>query len=77
MTRKTVTVFSATGVAGSACVKELLAHDLFNVRVLLREGNASEKSSSGIILFGEEKQKKWTDWQERGVELRSADINSV
>lgn len=77
MTRKTVTVFSATGVAGSACVEELLAQDLFNVRVLLREGNASEKSSSGIILSGEEKQKKWTDWQERGVELRSADINSV
>lgn len=77
MTRKTVTVFSATGVAGSACVEELLAQDLFKVRVLLREGNASEKSSSGFILSSEEKQKKWTDWQERGVELRSADINSV
>lgn len=77
MTRKTVTVFSATGVAGSACVEELLAQDLFNVRVLLREGNASEKSSSGFILSTREKQKKWTDWQERGVELRSADINSV
>lgn len=77
MTRKTVTVFSATGVAGSACVEELLAQDIFNVRVLLREGNASEKSSSGFILSSEEKQKKWADWQERGVELRSADINSV
>lgn len=77
MTRKTVTVFSATGVAGSACVEELLAQDLFKVRVLLREGNASEKSSSGLILSSEEKQKKWKDWQERGVELRSADINSV
>lgn len=77
MTRKTVTVFSATGVAGSACVEELLAQDLFNVRVLLREGNLREKSSSGLMQTTEEKQKKWADWQERGVELRSADINSV
>ncbi|MDG9757906.1 NmrA family NAD(P)-binding protein [Pseudomonas chengduensis] len=77
MTRKTVTVFSATGVAGSACVEELLAQDIFNVRVLLREGNTSEKSSSGLILSGEEKQKKWANWQARGAELRSADINSV
>ncbi|EMM7970278.1 NmrA family NAD(P)-binding protein [Pseudomonas aeruginosa] len=77
MTRKTVTVFSATGVAGTACVEELLAQDLFNVRVLLRQGDAPEKSSLGLSQPSAEKQRKWSDWQARGVELRAADTGSV
>lgn len=76
MTRKTVTVFSATGVAGTACVEELLAQDLFDVRVLLRQGDAPEKSSLGVGQPGSAKQKKWADWQARGVELREADTSS-
>lgn len=76
MTRKTVTVFSATGVAGTACVEELLAQDLFDVRVLLRQGEAPEKSSLGVTQAASAKQRKWADWQARGVELREADCAS-
>ena len=32
MSRKTVTVFGATGTAGSACVDELIRQDQFNVQ---------------------------------------------
>lgn len=77
MTRKTVTVISATGVAGSACVEELLAQDAFDVRVLLREGNTLEKSSSGLLLPHDKKMQMWADWQARGVELRTADTNNT
>ena len=43
MTRKTVTVFGATGTAGSACVDELIRQDQFNVQVLARkEGQLGE-----------------------------------
>ena len=73
MTRKTVTVFSATGVAGTACVEELLAQDLFDVRVLLRQGDTPDKSSLGVAQATSAKQKKWADWQARGVDLREAD----
>ena len=34
--KKTVTVFAATGVAGTACVEELLQQGMFNVQVLAR-----------------------------------------
>ncbi len=71
---KTVTVFAATGVAGSACVEELLRLQQFNVRVLLRKGGQQEKSSSGAIRSGDDKQKQWNDWIARGVEVRSADV---
>lgn len=71
---KTVTVFAATGVAGSACVEELLRQQLFNVRVLVRTGRQQEKSSSGAIRSGDAKQKQWDDWIARGVEVRTADV---
>jgi uncharacterized protein YbjT (DUF2867 family) len=71
---KTVTVFAATGVAGSACVEELLRQQLFNVRVLVRQGSQQEKSSSGAIRSGDAKQKQWDHWIARGVEVRSADV---
>jgi len=71
---KTVTVFAATGVAGSACVDELLRMPEFNVRVLVRKGGQQEKSSSGALRSGADKQKQWDDWVARGVEVRSADV---
>lgn len=72
--RKTVTVFAATGVAGSACVEELLDQQQFNVRVLMRKSGQQEKSSSGALRSGDDKQKQREDWQARGVEVRSADV---
>lgn len=72
--KKTVTVFAATGVAGSACVEELLRQQQFNVRVLLRESGQQEKSSSGAARSGDDKQKQRDDWRARGVEVRSADV---
>ena len=72
--KKTVTVFAATGVAGSACVEELLRQQLFNVRVLIRRGGQQEKSSSGATRSGDDKQRQWDDWLARGVEVRSADV---
>lgn len=72
--KKTVTVFAATGVAGSACVEELLRQQQFNVRVLVRKGGQQEKSSSGATRSGVDKQRQWDDWLARGVEVRSADV---
>jgi uncharacterized protein YbjT (DUF2867 family) len=72
--KKTVTVFAATGVAGSACVEELLRQQLFNVRVLARKGGQQEKSSSGATRSGDDKRRQWDDWRARGVEVRSADV---
>ena len=74
MNKKTVTVFAATGVAGSACVEELLQQARFNVRVLARRGGQQEKSSSGAIRGSDDKQKQWQDWTARGVEVRTADV---
>lgn len=71
---RTVTVFAATGVAGSACVEELLRQQQFNVRVLVRKGGQQEKSSSGATRSGDDKQRQWDDWLARGVEVRSADV---
>ena len=72
--RKTVTVFAATGVAGSACVEELLRQDVFDVRILARKVGLAEKSSSGSPPSSEDKQRRWRDWQSRGVEVRTADV---
>ena len=72
--RKTVTVFAATGVAGSACVEELLRQDLFDVRILVRRSGMQERSSSGALRSGDDKRKQWDDWSARGVDIRSADV---
>ena len=40
---------AATGVAGSACVEELLRQDLFDVRILVRRSGMQERSSSGAL----------------------------
>lgn len=72
--KKTVTVFAATGAAGRACVDELIQQDFFNVQVLVRSAGMQEKSSSGILQPGSEKQKQWDSWLSRGVVLREADV---
>lgn len=71
---KTVTVFAASGTAGQACVNALLEHPDFDVRVLKRKPTQQEKSSSGITLADEEKQKMWDAWTSRGAEIREADV---
>src|SRR5512137_421791 len=74
--KKTVTVFAATGIAGSACVEELLRMPQFDVRVLVRKAGQQEKSSSGATRSSDEKQKQWDTWLARGVEVRSADVTA-
>lgn len=71
---KTVTVFAATGVAGSACVEELLRMPQFKVRVLVRKAGQQEKTSFRAIVGDSEKRKRWDSWIERGVEVRGADV---
>jgi uncharacterized protein YbjT (DUF2867 family) len=72
--RKTVTVFAATGTAGSACVEELLRQGLFNVRVLARREGMHEKSSSGVLRAATEKSRLCNAWRERGVDIRTCDV---
>ena len=71
--KKTVTVFGATGVAGSACVDELIRQNHFNVQVLARKGGQSEKSSSGVIHSADEKRSRYAQWRSQGVEIKVAD----
>ena len=71
---KTVTVFAATGTAGSACVDELLRQEHFNVRVLMRRPGQQEQSTSGALRSDADKQKQWDSWRARGVEVRIADV---
>ena len=71
--KKTVTVFSATGTAGSACVDELIRQQEFNVQVLARKSGQQEKRS-GLALHGDdEKQRMYTEWRKRGVEIKLVD----
>lgn len=73
--KKTVTVYGATGVAGSACVEEMLEQGLFNVQVLLRQGQDRDCSTLGAR--GEaDKQALYSGWRERGVKLIEADVAS-
>ncbi|MCM2310662.1 MAG: NmrA family NAD(P)-binding protein [Steroidobacteraceae bacterium] len=74
--RNTVTVFAATGTAGSACVEELLRQGEFDVRVLARKAGQQEKSSSGVLRGGDDKQHQLQDWSERGVEVRAVDATN-
>ncbi|MCB1676914.1 MAG: NmrA family NAD(P)-binding protein [Halioglobus sp.] len=72
--RKTVTVFAASGVAGRACVDELLAQNLFDVRVLQRKPGQQEKSSSGALLGQEQKETIRGAWRDRGVLVQEVDV---
>ena len=71
--KKTVTVFGATGTAGSACVEELIRQREFNVRVLVRKSGQQEKASSGVVRADDEKQRLYDTWTRAGAEIRSAD----
>ncbi|MDH0893248.1 MULTISPECIES: NmrA family NAD(P)-binding protein [unclassified Pseudomonas] len=73
--RKTVTLYGATGVAGSACVEEMLEQDLFEVQVLLRQGQDRDRSTLGGRAEAD-KQALYARWRERGVRLIEADIAS-
>lgn len=73
--KKTVTVFAATGTAGTACVNELIRQNHFNARVLVRKNPQSEFSSSGIAVDGQVKRKLYDDWKAQGVEIVSADMS--
>lgn len=73
--KKTVTVYGATGVAGSACVDEMLEQGLFNVQVLLRQGQDRDRSTLGA-RGDADKQALYARWQERGVKLIEADVAS-
>jgi uncharacterized protein YbjT (DUF2867 family) len=71
---KTVAVFAATGIAGSACVEEFLRLGTSNVRVLLRRGGQAEKSSAGASRGEADKQRQRQDWLKRGVDVRTVDV---
>lgn len=72
--KKTVTVFAATGVAGSACVNELIRQDVFKIRVLARKQGQQEKTSFRPLTSTDAKQKQYQEWQAQSVEIRSADV---
>jgi hypothetical protein len=52
MSKKTVSIFAATGTAGVACVNEFINQELFDVNVLARKPGQQERSSSGMSLVG-------------------------
>ncbi len=70
--KKTVTVFGATGTAGSACVDELLVQGVFQPRVLVRKAGQEEKTSGLAQKAVAEKQRLYDRWASRGVEIREA-----
>lgn len=72
--KKTVTVFAATGVAGSACVEELLAQQHFNVQVLARQGSHPDRSTLGIPKSDAARQELYVRWQSAGAKIIEADI---
>jgi uncharacterized protein YbjT (DUF2867 family) len=73
MTGKTVTVFGATGTAGSACVEELIRMQTFKVQVLARKRGQQEKRSALAPHGEDEKQRLYARWRASGVEIRFAD----
>lgn len=75
--KRTVTVFAATGVAGSACVNELIAQDVFNVQVLVRNQDEQEKSSFRPKKELSEKEKQLFAWEQKGVSILRADTNNT
>lgn len=73
--KKTVTVYGATGVAGAACVDELIAQGLFEVQVLLRQGQDRDRSTLGP-RGDADKQALYQRWRDSGVKLVEADVAS-
>jgi uncharacterized protein YbjT (DUF2867 family) len=74
VTRKTVTVFGATGTAGSACVEELIRLGTFNVQVLARKSGQQEKRSGLAPHSDDAKQRFYAQWRASGVEVKLADV---
>jgi uncharacterized protein YbjT (DUF2867 family) len=72
--KKTVTVFGATGVAGSACVDELLRQGVFDVQVLSRKAGQAERSTMGVSQSEAVKQAQYTRWQSAGARVIEADV---
>lgn len=75
--KKTVTVFAATGIAGSACVNELIVQGVFNVQVLARKQSEQEKSSFRPKKELSEKEKQFDVWQQQGVTILRVDTNDT
>lgn len=73
---RTVTVFGATGTAGSACVDELIRQQVFEVQVLVRKGHDPDRSTlqGGPDEAG--RQRLYARWQASGVRLVEADTTS-
>lgn len=74
MSKKTVTVFAATGTAGVACVDELIRQQLFDVCVLARKAGQQERSSSGLPQGEAAKQRQYDDWANKGVTIKKVDV---
>ncbi len=71
---KTITVFGATGTAGSACVEELIRLGSFNVQVLARRPGQQEKRSALAPHSADAKQGIYDRWRKAGVEVKLADV---
>ncbi len=72
-TRKTVTVFGATGTAGSACVEELIRQQVFDVQVLARKRGQQEKRSALAAHGDDAKEQMYARWREQGVVVKPVD----
>ncbi|NJD30950.1 MAG: hypothetical protein FIB04_03610 [Gammaproteobacteria bacterium] len=71
---KTITVFGATGTAGSACVEELIRLGSFNVQVLARRPGQQEKRSALAPHSADAKRGIYDRWRKSGVEVKLADV---
>jgi uncharacterized protein YbjT (DUF2867 family) len=74
MSKKTVTIFGATGTAGVACVNEFINHELFDVNVLARKSGQTERSSSGMTKSAEAKKAQYDEWESKGVTIKEVDV---
>lgn len=74
MSKKTVTVYGATGSAGVACVNEFIRQGLFNVCVLARQSGQTERSSSGMTKSEAQKQAQYAEWEAQGVTIKHVDV---
>lgn len=72
--KKTITVFGATGTAGSACVEELIRLGTFNVQVLARKSGQQEKRSALAPHSADAKHGIYERWRKAGVEVKLADV---
>jgi len=77
MSRKTVTIFGATGVAGESCVDEFIRQGLFDVRVLARRSGQAERSSSGVSKSEAQKRAQHDQWASRGVTVKQVDVTTA